>query len=164
MIQKNLMILYAWVSRSHICEIDQNPGLTGIGICFVCYQQHWESWKGFKIIILMVWWQVMKGYALLGLYSDICHPHFMPHRAINYIIERLGYFLVFHSINYHSIYYRTHHKVTQTLNKVIIARWSITCRWHMSEYTHNKAHSFMKCHQTIGMIILKPFHDSQVCW
>ena len=38
----------------------------------------------------------------------------MPHRAINYIIERFGYFLVFHSI-----YYRTHQKVTKTLNKVI---------------------------------------------
>ena len=61
----------------------------------------------------------MKEYALLGVYSDICHRHFMPHRAINYIIERFGYFLVFHSINYHSIYYRTHQKVTKTLNKVI---------------------------------------------
>ena len=54
MIPKNLTILYAWVSRSHICEIDQNPGLTAIGICSVCYEQNWESWKGFKIIILMV--------------------------------------------------------------------------------------------------------------
>ena len=60
MIPKNLMMLYAWVSRSHICEIDQNPGLTGIGICSVCYQQNWESWKGFKIIILKVWWHFMK--------------------------------------------------------------------------------------------------------
>ena len=56
----------------------------------------------------------MKEYALLGVYSDICHRHFMPHRAINYIIECFGYFLVFHSI-----YYRTHQKVTKTLNKVI---------------------------------------------
>ena len=38
----------------------------------------------------------------------------MLHRAINYIIERFGYFLVFHSINY-----RTHQKVTKALNKVI---------------------------------------------
>ena len=34
MIPKNLTILYAWVSRIHVCEIDQIPGLTGIGICF----------------------------------------------------------------------------------------------------------------------------------
>ena len=61
----------------------------------------------------------MKEYALLGVYSDICHRHFMPHRAINYIIERFGYFLVFHSSNYHSIYYRTDQKVTKTLNNVI---------------------------------------------
>ena len=27
----------------------------------------------------------------------------MLNRAINYIIERFGYFLVFHSINYHSL-------------------------------------------------------------
>ena len=33
MIPKKLTILYASVSRSHICKIDQNPGLTGIGIC-----------------------------------------------------------------------------------------------------------------------------------
>ena len=52
--------LHAWVSRSHICDIDRNPGLTGIGIYSVCYQQNWESWKGFKIIILMVWWLFMK--------------------------------------------------------------------------------------------------------
>ena len=86
----SVTILYAWVSRSHICEIDQNPGLTGIGICFVCYQQHWESWKGFELIILVVWWQFMKEHALLCVYSDICHRHFMLHRAINYIIERFG--------------------------------------------------------------------------
>ena len=119
MISNHLTILYAWVSRSHICEIDQNPGLTGIGICFVCYQQHWESWKGFEITIdglmtinericIVVWW-----------YPDISHRHFMLHWAINYIIERFGYFLVFHSINYHGINYRTHQKVTKTLNKVI---------------------------------------------
>ena len=120
-----------WAGATLIfCEIDQNPDLTGIGICFVCYQH---------------------------IYSDICHQHFMPHRAINYIIERFGYFLVFHSINYHSIYYRTLHKVTKTLNKVIIARWNILkCQWHMSKYTHNKAHSFIKCQQAIRMIISKP--------
>ena len=26
--------------RFHVCEIDQNPSLTGIGICFGCYQQN----------------------------------------------------------------------------------------------------------------------------
>ena len=31
----------------------------------------------------------------------------------------------------------------------------------MSEYTHNKAHAFIKCHQTIRMIISKRFHDSR---
>ena len=35
------------------------------------------------------------------------------------LLSVFGYFLVFHSINYHSIYYRTHQKVTKTLNKVI---------------------------------------------
>ena len=74
-----------------------------------------------------------------------------------YIIERFGYLLVFHSINY-----RTHQKVTKMLNN-IIARCNIKCRWHMSDYTHNKAYFFIKCHQTIRMIILKPFHDSQCC-
>ena len=54
MIPKNLTILYAWVSRNHVCEIDQNPGLTGIGICFGCYQQNWETWKGFELFIF--WW------------------------------------------------------------------------------------------------------------
>ena len=47
-------------------------------------------------------------------HGRVCHRHFMLHRSINYIIERFGYFLVFHSINY-----RTHQKVPKTLNKVI---------------------------------------------
>ena len=119
MIPKKMMILYAWVSRSHICEIDQNPGLTGIGICSVCYQQNWESWKGFEIIILMVWWHFMKKYALLCVYSDICHQHFMLHRAINYFIERFGYFLVCSVINAVKINAVKHQKVTKTLNNVI---------------------------------------------
>ena len=34
---------------------------------------------------------------------------------------------------------------------------------YMSEYTHNKACSFINCHQSIRMIIPKPFHDSQWC-
>ena len=50
---KNITILYAWVSRSHICEIDQNPGLTGIGICSVCYQQIESREKASK---LSFWW------------------------------------------------------------------------------------------------------------
>ena len=118
MIPKHLKILYAWVSRTHICEICQNPGLTGIGICFVCYQQNWESWKGFEIGLMTIYEGIW--YALLCEYSDICHRQFMLHWAINYIIERFWlYFLVFHNINYHSINYRTHQKVTKTLNKVI---------------------------------------------
>ena len=47
--QNNLTILNAWVSRSHVCEINRNLGLTGIGICFGCYQQTWESWRGFVL-------------------------------------------------------------------------------------------------------------------
>ena len=31
---KNLIIHFDWVSRSDICKIDQNPGLTEIGICY----------------------------------------------------------------------------------------------------------------------------------
>ena len=121
MIPKNLTILYAWVSRSHICEIDQNPDLTGIGICSVCYLQNWESWKGFEIIILMVWWHFMKKYVLLCVYSDIhvCHRHFMLHRVINYFIERFGYFLVCSVINAVIINAVKDQKVTKTLNNVI---------------------------------------------
>ena len=52
-------------------------------------------------------------YALLCVYSDVCYQHFMLHWTINYIIEHFGYFLVFHSINYHSINDRTHQKVTK---------------------------------------------------
>ena len=61
----------------------------------------------------------MKEYALVCVLSNICHRHLMLNRAINYIIVRFGYFLVFPSINYHSFKYRTHQKVTQTLNKVM---------------------------------------------
>ena len=45
-----------------------------------------------------------------------------------------------------------------------ISRWSINCRWHTSECTHNNAYSFINCHQTIIMIISKPFYDSKCCW
>ena len=84
----------------------------------------------------------MKEYALLGVYSDMCHRHFMPHRAINYIIERFGYLLVFHSI-----YYRTHQIVNKTLNKVINSSMKHNMSMaYMSEYTHNKAYYFMNCH------------------
>ena len=80
------------------------------------------------------------------------------------LLSIFGYLLVFHSINYHSINYTTHQKVTKTPNNVINSSMKKKCRWHMSEYTHNKAYSFMDCHQTIRMIISKPFHDSQFCW
>ena len=43
--------------------------------------------KGSEIIILMVWWHFMKEYALFCVYSDICHQHFMLHRAVDYFIE-----------------------------------------------------------------------------
>ena len=119
MIPTSLTILYAWVNRSHICKIDQNPGLTGSGIWFCCYQQDWESWKGFEIIILMVWWHFMKEHALLCVYSDICHRHFMLHRAINYFIERFGYILVCSVINAVISNVVNHQKVTKTLNNVI---------------------------------------------
>ena len=41
----------------------------------------------------------MKKYPLLCVYSNICHRHFMLHRAIDYVIERFGYFLVCFVIN-----------------------------------------------------------------
>ena len=59
---------------------------------------------------------------LMTIYEGMCFVgcifwnmpwHFSLHRAINYIIERFGYyFLVFHSINYHSIFYRTHQSIS----------------------------------------------------
>ena len=55
----------------------------------------------------------MKECALLCVYSDMGSRHFMLHRGINYIIERFGYLLVFHSIIYHSIHYRRHEKVSK---------------------------------------------------
>ena len=66
--------------------------------------------------------------------------------AIDFI-ERLGYFLVCSVINAVK-----HQKVTKTLNKQFIARRSIKCRWHMSEYIHSEAYSFINCHQTIIII------------
>ena len=57
-----------------------------------------------------------------------------------------------------------HQKLTKTLNNVINSSMKHKCRWHMSEYTLNNAYSFINCHQTIRMIISKPFHDSQCCW
>ena len=44
----------------------------------------------------------------------ICHQHFMLHRAINYFIERFGYFFV-SSV----IIAVKHQKITKTLNNVI---------------------------------------------
>ena len=46
-----------------VCLSEQEPrlwnwpksaGLTRIGICFGCYQQYWETWKGFEFFIF--WW------------------------------------------------------------------------------------------------------------
>ena len=97
----------------------------------------------------------MKEYVLFGVYSDICHRHFMPHRAINYIIECFGYFLVFHSI-----YYRTHQKVTKTLNKVINSSMKHKMSMAYVRIYTQQSIFFIKCHQTIRMIISKPFHVS----
>ena len=58
-------------------------------------------------------WHFMKKYALLCVYSDICHRHFMLHRAINYFIERFGYFLVCSVINAVIINAVKHQKLTK---------------------------------------------------
>ena len=62
---------------------------------------------------------LMKECALLCVYSDRCHRHFMLHRAINYFIEHFGYFLVCSVINAEIINAVKHQKVTTTLNNVI---------------------------------------------
>ena len=119
MIPKYLTILYAWVSRSHICEICQNPGLTGIGIDLSAISNIESREKASK---LLFWWSddnLWKNmlccvYILTYAIDTLC--------CIELLITLLsifGYFLVFHSINYHSINYITHQKVTKTLNKVI---------------------------------------------
>ena len=48
--------------------------------------------KAVNVLILMVWWQIMNGYALLCVYADICNWQFMLHRGINYVIECFDYF------------------------------------------------------------------------
>ena len=53
------------------------------------------------------------------IYSDICHRHFMLHRAIDYIMERFGYFLVCSLINVVIIIAVKHQQVTNMLNNVI---------------------------------------------
>ena len=98
--------------------------------------------KASKIIILMVWWQCIKEYALLCVYSDICHQYVMLHQAINYL-SVFGYFLVCSVINYVIFNAVKHQIVTKTLNKEWIALCSIKCLWHISEYTHSKAYSFI---------------------
>ena len=91
---------------------------------------------------------------------NICHQHFMLHRAINYFIERFGYFSVC-SVMLNAV---KHQKVTKTLNHVINSSMQHKLLMaYMSEYTHNNVYSFINCHQTIRMIISKPFHDSQCC-
>ena len=85
------------------------------------------------------------------------------------LLSVFGNFFVFHSMNYHSIYYTTHQKVTKTLNKVKKKkRINSLMRHKMSMAYQNKLYTqqsifFIKCHQTIRMIISKPFHDSQFC-
>ena len=78
-----------------------------------------ESREKASKYILMVWWHFMKECALLCVYSDICHRHVMLHWAINYFIERFGYFLVCSVINVVIINAVKHQKVTKTLNNVI---------------------------------------------
>ena len=62
--------------------------------------------------------------------------------AFNYIIERFGYFLVFHSINYHNINYRTHQKVTKTLNKVINSSMKHKMSMAYVRFIHTTKHIF----------------------
>ena len=85
-------------------------------------------------------------YALLCVYSDICHRHFMLHRAINYFIERFGYFLVCSVINA-VIINAVKHQVTKTLNNVIDSsmrhKMSVA---HVRIYTQQSINSFMNCH------------------
>ena len=59
----------------------------------------------------------MKEYALLCVYSDICHQHFMHHRAINYLLSVFGKLLVCSVINAVIINAVKHQNVTKTLNK-----------------------------------------------
>ena len=147
MIPKHLTILYAWVSRSHICKLDHHPGLTGLYLfCLLS--------ATFRIAKIL---REDHSDGLMTIYDRICivvrifwhcHLHFKLHRSINSIIEHFGYFL--NSLfAYTRINYRTHQKVTKTLNKVINSSMKHKCWWHMSEYTHNKSDSFIKCHQTI---------------
>ena len=83
----------------------------------------------------------------------------MLHRAINYFIERFGYFLVCSLITAVIIFAVKHQKVTKTLNYVIDS----SVQHKMSMAYVRIAYSFIKCHQTMRMIISKPFHDSQCC-
>ena len=113
-------IMLEWAGATFV-KIYQNPGLTGIGICFGCYQQNWESW--------ILGLQNYHSEFLMTLYKRICfvvcifchmrHRHFMLHRAINYFIERFGYFLVCSVMSVVIINGVTHQKGTKTLNNVI---------------------------------------------
>ena len=107
----------------------------------------------------------MKEYTLLCVYSDICHRHIMLHRAINYTVRRFGYFLVFQSINYHIINYRTHQKVTKTLNKQINSsmKHKMTMAY-VRIYTQQSIffHKVSSDHQNDNFEAFQ-FHDSQCC-
>ena len=152
MIPKKLTILYALVSRSHICEIEQEPhlwnwaGATFVKlsrshICEIEQEPHlWNlpksrlDWNWYLFSLLSAKLRVVKRlwsyhsdglmtlcekYALLCVYSDICHQHFMLHRAINYFIERFGYSLACSVINAVIINAVKHQKVTKTHSNVI---------------------------------------------
>ena len=68
----------------------------------------------------MVWWHFMKEYMLCCVYIFwLCNRHLMLHRAINYCIERFGYFLVCFVIKTVIINAVKHQKITKTLNNVI---------------------------------------------
>ena len=89
----------------------------------------------------------------------------MPHREINSIFERFGYLLVFHSINYHSIYYRSHQKVTKTLNNVINSPMKHKMSMaYVRIYTQQSIlfHELSFDHQNYNFEA-KPFHDFQCC-
>ena len=144
-IPKNLTILYARVSRSHDCEIDQNPGLTGICICFGCHQQNWESWKGFKLFILMI--VLMTVYERIGfvvcIFWHICHRYFIHHQAIYYFIERFDYFLVCSVINVFVMWRsEQEYEWSQTIASVFfMAQGLLPVKLTHSTYTQSHTHT-----------------------
>ena len=94
----NLTIMYAWMNRSHVCEREQNPVLTGIGICVGCYQQNWESWKRLEFVIFRWFSDNLWKNRHCCVYNILTYAidNFMLHQTIHYFID---YFLVCSVIN-----------------------------------------------------------------